>query len=168
MTYWPTAYYTFAKRKFGKSRLVPLHPACAKRWTRISLCAGPLAPTAIIFFCQQKESPLTYPTVNTAFHGILRHASIAPDRSKRPRIHDLRHTFATRVLQQGRAEQRSIARRTVALMTYMGHENPRYTYWYLQATPELMADIAAAGENLVGEGGRSPASVITTEKEVRQ
>jgi hypothetical protein len=35
----------------------------------------------------------------------------------------------------------------------MGHENPRYTYWYLQATPELMTDIAAAAETLiVGDG----------------
>jgi hypothetical protein len=35
-------------------------------------------------------------------------------------------------------------------MTYMGHVNPRYTYWYLQATPVLMSEVAAAAEALVG------------------
>lgn len=39
-------------------------------------------------------------------------------------------------------------------MTYMGHADPRYTYWYLQATPELMTGIAAAAEALIAGGGR--------------
>ena len=116
-----------------------------------------------------KGNTLTYPTVNQAFHNILRRANIAPERCKLPRIHDLRHTFATRVLEQGKADRRSIARRTVALMTYMGHENPRYTYWYLQATPELMADIAAAAETLIaGQETWSGAAATGVQKEVRQ
>ena len=49
---------------------------------------------------------------------------------------------------------RYFARRAVALMTYMGHSDLRYTYWYLQATPVLMSDIAAAAETLIAEDGR--------------
>ena len=37
----------------------------------------------------------------------------------------------------------------VALSTYLGHSSVVHTYWYLEATPDLMADIAAAGESLV-------------------
>ena len=47
------------------------------------------------------------------------------------------------------------ARHVVALATYMGHTDIAHTYWYLEATPELMADIAAAGEALV-TGGTAP------------
>jgi len=36
----------------------------------------------------------------------------------------------------------------------MGHRDMASTYWYLEATPELMTDIAAAAEGLLGEGGR--------------
>ena len=90
-------------------------------------------------------------TVNYTFRCILRRASIAPERSQQPRIHDLRHTFATRVLEQCGAERGAVARHFVALSTYLGHADIRNTYWYLQATPEMMADIASAAEMLVGE-----------------
>jgi hypothetical protein len=49
----------------------------------------------------------------------------------------------------------AVARHVVALATYMGHADIAHTYWYFEATPELMAGIAAAGEALVnGEGVR--------------
>jgi integrase/recombinase XerD len=44
---------------------------------------------------------------------------------------------------------RCVARHFVALATYMGHADIAHTYWYLQATPELMTDIAAAAEALI-------------------
>jgi hypothetical protein len=34
----------------------------------------------------------------------------------------------------------------VALSTYLGHTYVGNTYWYLEATPILMRQIAAAGE----------------------
>lgn len=142
------------KAKYGKSRLVPLHPSVREALDAYLALRRTVAVESDRLFLSAKGRALTYPTVNGAFHSVLRRANIAPDRPKAPRIHDLRHTFATRVLGQGKADRRSIARRTVALMTYMGHENPRYTYWYLQATPELMADIATAAEALIAGGGQ--------------
>jgi hypothetical protein len=41
----------------------------------------------------------------------------------------------------------------LALATYMGHVNINATYWYLEATPELLRDIAAVAENFA-QGGR--------------
>ena len=79
----------------------------------------------------------------------LRLAAIAPDRQRRPRLLDLRHTFATRSLQQCSTRRESVARHFVALATYLGHADIANTYWYLEATPELMADLATASESLV-------------------
>jgi integrase/recombinase XerD len=105
-------------------------------------------------FLTARGRRISYPTVNPAFRKILRLANIAPGRIRRPRIHDLRHSFATRVLEQDGTGRETIARRTVALMTYMGHVNPRYTYWYLQTTPVLMSEVAAAAEAWAGGDGQ--------------
>jgi hypothetical protein len=43
----------------------------------------------------------------------------------------------------------------VALATYMGHVNIYATYWYLEATADLMHDVAAAGEEFFAEGRQS-------------
>ena len=43
-----------------------------------------------------------------------------------------------------RPSRDDVARHFVALSTYLGHADIRHTYWYLEATPDLMADIAAA------------------------
>lgn len=65
-----------------------------------------------------------------------------------PRIHDLRHTFAVRSLEQCRHDRETVARHVVALSTYLGHAHVTDTYWYLHATPILMEQIAEAGEAL--------------------
>ena len=46
----------------------------------------------------------------------------------------------------------AIARHMVALSTYLGHSNIWNTYWYLEATPALLTDIASACARLVHGG----------------
>ena len=87
--------------------------------------------------------------VEYTFRRIRRLAGLAPSRSRPPRIHDLRHTFATRALEQCSTRREAVARHFVALATYMGHTDIAHTYWYLEATPELMTGIAAAAETLI-------------------
>ena len=41
----------------------------------------------------------------------------------------------------------------LALSTYLGHSKVAYTYWYLEAVPDLMTDIADLYERFV-TGGR--------------
>ena len=94
---------------------------------------------------------LAYSTVRCAFLRTLQLAKIAPGRARRPRIHDLRHSFATRVLEQCGTKRNEVARHFLALSTYLGHTDIAHTYWYLEATPELMTDIAAAAEALIAE-----------------
>ena len=91
---------------------------------------------------------LGYGTARAAFLVILRTTGIGKDRSRPPRIHDLRHSFATHVLEQCGTARKDVARDFVALSTYLGHSDIKHTYWYLEATPNLMADMAAAAEAL--------------------
>ena len=63
--------------------------------------------------------------------------------SVRPRIHDLRHSFAVRTLIGWLRAGVDVGVGMSALSTYLGHVNPVGTYWYLQASPELM-ELAAA------------------------
>ena len=58
---------------------------------------------------------------------------------KRPRIHDLRHSFACRVLFKWRFRKAGREDRIDWLSHYLGHERVSDTYWYLSATPELFA-----------------------------
>ncbi len=100
-----------------------------------------------------RRSRISVSTADYTFRRVLRLAGIATTGARACRIHDLRHTFATRALQRCSTRRETVARHFVALATYMGHSEIAHTYWYLEATPELMADIAAAGEALLaGEG----------------
>ena len=135
--------------KFNKSRLVPLHKSVVEALERYLDMRRRCAGSDDHLFLSTKGTALAYTAVNYTFRCVLQLANIAPGRTRRPRIHDLRHSFATRVLEQCGMERDAVARHFVALATYMGHADIAHTYWYLQATPELMTDIAAAAEALV-------------------
>jgi hypothetical protein len=87
--------------------------------------------------------------VAETFHRVLQAAGIHPHPGHRsPRLTDLRHSFAVKTLLACPEERHQISRHTLALMTYMGHATVESTFWYLEATPELMADIARRCERL--------------------
>src|SRR5438045_5100837 len=71
---------------------------------------------------------------------------------RRPRLQELRHTFAVRVLESSPTGRQRIGQHMLALATYMGHVNINATYWYLETTPELLRDIAAVTEDFA-QGG---------------
>ena len=147
----PNGVLHIRETKFRKSRLVPLHATVVEALERYLKVRRQRAGESDWLFPSVEHREMCSTTVNYTFRCILRRAGIAPERSQQPRIHDLRHTFATRVLEQCGAERGVVARHFVALSTYLGHADIRNTYWYLQATPEMMMDIASAAEMLVGE-----------------
>jgi integrase/recombinase XerD len=139
--------------KFGKSRLIPLHPTAAKAFDQYLEQRRQLAVTDDHVFLSAGNQRIASGMAEYTFRRILRLADIAPSRTRPPRIHDLRHTFATRALEHCSTKREAVARHFVALATYMGHADIAHTYWYLEATPELMTGIAAAAEALIaGEG----------------
>jgi len=64
-----------------------------------------------------------------------------------PRIHDLRHTFAVKVLINWYKEGKNIDQEMLKLVTYLGHQSPSHTYWYIEAVPELLALASQRVEN---------------------
>jgi integrase len=66
--------------------------------------------------------------------GILRRSATC-----RPRIHDLRHSFAVATVLDWYRDDADVAAMLPKLSTYLGHTDPKHTYWYLSAAPELMA-----------------------------
>lgn len=137
--------------KFGKSRLAPMHATVAAALDRYLDRRRNLPAADDHLFLSVKNAPMCDGAVRCTFKSLLKAANIAPDRPRRPRIHDLRHTFATRALERCGADRGPIARHFVALSTYLGHSEPKHTYWYLEATPQLMSSIAAAAEALVAQ-----------------
>lgn len=139
------------RTKFGKSRLVPLHPTVVVALQRYLALRGRQTVPDDHVFLSAGGQRIAASTIAATFHRVLRLAGIPPDRHPRPRIHDLRHTVATRALQQCATRPEAVAQHVVALATYLGHADIADTYWYLEATPELLADMASAAETLVAK-----------------
>jgi integrase/recombinase XerD len=57
-----------------------------------------------------------------------------------------------RALQDSPAGRGRVGQHMVALATYMGHVNIYATYWYLEATADLLRGIADDGETFMRGG----------------
>jgi integrase/recombinase XerD len=66
-------------------------------------------------------------------------------------LHDLRHSFATATLLDWYRDGEDVAARLPQLSTYLGHADPKSTYWYLTGSPELLALAAARLEQALGD-----------------
>lgn len=131
---------TIRATKFRKTRLVPVHASATVALRMYAAQRDRAVPhaTAATFFVSRRGTALSYHTVRSAFCRLrtkLGWDLLTP----RPRIHDLRHTFACRRLQQWYESGVDLAPRVAALATYLGHAKASDTYWYLTGTPELLA-----------------------------
>jgi integrase len=141
--------------KFRKSRIVPLHDTTRRALQAYLVARKRHAGLDATVFLSERRIRLPYSTVVSVFLRLVRDISIHPGPGKPgPRIHDLRHTFAVRSLEQCAGERRAVDRHMLALSTYLGHARLTHTYWYLQATPQLLADIAAQSESLATRGAQ--------------
>jgi integrase len=137
--------------KFRKSRLVPLHDTARVELARYLRQRISYAPANDHLFVSLRRKPLLLTDVATAFRTAARAIGLpdGPGRS-RPTPHSLRHTFAVRALQTCPDGRDAITQHMVALSTYLGHAKVADTYWYLEAVPELMTDIADRCERWMG------------------
>lgn len=150
---WQQALITIRSGKFGKSREVPVHETTiqalrAYAQVRDKLFRHPNNQRS--FFISQSGQRLFPQNVWRTFNKLRFRADITRSGLPKPRIHDLRHTFAVRTLLQWYQEGVDVERRIAVLSTYLGHVSPRSTYWYLTGTPELMAAAAKRLETSVG------------------
>ena len=136
--------------KFQKSRLLPLHVTTQRALDRYLAVRNQHGLVGRELFQSVTAKPLPSKTVHNVFQKLLKRTGLKGANAGRdPRIHDLRHTFAIRSLERCRHDAGKVARHIVALSTYLGHTYVTGTYWYLQATPALMGQIAKANEALL-------------------
>jgi integrase len=82
------------------------------------------------------------------FTRLLTCAQIAPAPGRRrQRIQDLRHTFTVATLLDWYRAGVDVQARMPLLATYLGHIDPKSSYWYLSGSPELLALAAARLEH---------------------
>jgi integrase/recombinase XerD len=144
---------TIRNGKFGNSRQLPLHPSAVQALAgyaqlRDSAHRRPAAPA---FLLSATGTRLIYNNVHFTFHELVKATGLRPRSAAcRPRIHDLRHTFAVTTLTRWYADGGDVAARLPLLSTWLGHTVPAGTYWYLTGTAELLT--LAAGR-LAGPAG---------------
>ena len=73
---------------------------------------------------------------------LCERAGVGAGSTVTPRIHDHRHTFAVKTLLGWYQDGVDVPSRISWLSTYLGHREPRYTYHYLSAAPDLLAHAA--------------------------
>jgi len=94
-------------------------------------------------FVSLSGTPVAYTHFGLTFRRAVDTAGIAANSPIRPRAHDLRHSFAIRTLLGWYRDGLDVEALLPRLSTYMGHAEPRFTYHYLTATPELLGQAAA-------------------------
>jgi integrase/recombinase XerD len=143
---------TIRESKFRKSRVVPIHPSVAEKLRAYRNLRGRSKP----FFKAKHGGPLSESAVWKAFDATRRKAGItAGPIGQRPTLHALRHTFAVNRLLAWYQEGLDVNRWLPHLSVYMGHVEPKCTYWYITATPQLFRFAADAFERFAGEAGAS-------------
>lgn len=140
--------------KFHKSRLIPLHDTAVARLGQYLERRRRYGPFDDHLFISMYGRPLRLHNVESAFRTAAMKIGIPCGLGKFPRAtpHSLRHTFAVRVLETCPDDRNHITQNMLALSTYLGHGKVADTYWYLEATPELMERIAERCEIFVSGG----------------
>jgi integrase len=137
------------KTKFRKSRIIPLHPTTQKAIAiYLEKRRKHKSATDAVFVCKTGNPP-GRSTATRVFQSLIRSLGIKKKPGHLgPRLHDLRHSFAARSLEQSNDDPETISKKIAALSTYLGHSCISDTYWYLEATPVVLSLIASKAEQM--------------------
>jgi integrase len=137
---WRDSILTVRDSKFGKSREVALHSSTLEVLAAYARLRDRLQPSCNTpgFFVSTVGSRLIYADVLITFRKLIDAAGIGVQSGIRPHIHDLRHSFAVHTLVEWYRNGADVQARLPRLATYLGHSEPRSTYWYLSAAPDLL------------------------------
>lgn len=135
--------------KFGKQRLLPLQPSTREALETYLAIRRRLGIEGENLFVRTGGRAPDRGRVCTVFIRLARMLGFrGPAGTPGMRLHDLRHTFAVRSLESCPSNREAISHHMAGLSTYLGHADIANTYWYLEATPVLLREIASAGEQL--------------------
>jgi len=130
--------------KFDKSRELALHPTAVEAlqgYARLRDRHWP-RPTTVGFFVSGTGRRLSQDSLEHTFAELVRRVGLEPaagSRARRPRLHDVRHSFAVATLIRWHRTGQDVQALLPALSAQLGHVDPASTYWYLTGVPELLA-----------------------------
>ncbi|HKN56946.1 MAG TPA: tyrosine-type recombinase/integrase [Amycolatopsis sp.] len=156
-----TGVLTVRAGKGSGVRLLPLQPSTTSALVAYQQHRDALLPrrNSALLVSPPNGSRLIYCNVANTFRLLTQRAGLTPRSTAcRPRIHDLRHSFAVATLTDWYADGGDIPSRLPLLSTWLGHIHPKGTYWYLTGSPELLALVGKRLENLCGNGDRHDCS----------
>jgi integrase len=133
--------------KFRKSRIVPMHPTTAEKLKTYAMLRRKLGYAGLsdLFFMSEIGTAISYGFFATWFTRTARRLGMSPPPGSRaPTLHSLRHPFAVERLTQWCLDGKPVQQWIPNLSVYLGHVSPVETYWYLTATPALLATAATA------------------------
>jgi len=131
--------------KFRKSRLVPLHPSAQAGLERYLERRQHQGGTDDHVFISVRRRALSDQAVRSTFRSLAREIGMGPQSGRagpRPRVHDLRHSWAVRALEDCPTGYESVHEHVLAVSTYLGHTKLAGTFVYLHTTTKLLSDIA--------------------------
>jgi integrase/recombinase XerD len=129
--------------KCGKARYVPVHPSTVVALRKYTVARDRLFPAPLIpaFFLSERGRRITDQMAQYTFAKLSQRIGLrvpAKGSGRGPRLHGLRHRFATRTLIHWYRAGLDVERELPKLSTYLGHVHINYTYWYVEAVPELL------------------------------
>ncbi len=144
---------TVRASKFNRSREVVLHPTTVDALRSYQrLCRKRPRVSTPAFFLSARGTRLIYADLWRTYRSLVRGAGLEKTSSqRRPRLHDLRHTFAVNTIINWYRDGLDAGDRLYLLSTYLGHIDPKGTYWYLSGIPELLELAGARLEQMLGD-----------------
>lgn len=160
---WSDGLLIVRSSKFDRSREVAVHATTVDALRAYDRRRPERPATSTpAFFLSTTGTRLIPTLVQHTFRGLVNQTGIAvgvPGRA--PRLHDLRHTFAVDTVVSWYREGLDVQGRLYLLTTFLGHVDPKDTYWYLSASPELLG-LAATRLEETWESSHEPARSCPT------
>ncbi|MBP2324720.1 integrase [Kibdelosporangium banguiense] len=136
------------------SRRIPLHDTtiCAVHNYFDTVDRHFPAPLSPALFVSIRGTRMNKDSLHATFPVLIDRAGLTGRGQRiRPRIHDLRHSFAVNQLLDWHRQRVDVDTRIPLLSAVLGHGDPVSTYWYLQAAPELFAVVGQRLDEVLGE-----------------
>lgn len=132
---WDDAVIQVRHSKFDKGRDVPVSASTIEALAVYRRQRDRRRPNTACLFVSLSGTPVAYSHFQATFHNAVCAAGVG---SGSATIHHLRHSFAVRTLLGWYRSGLDVEALLPRLSTYLGHREPRFTYRYLTATPELL------------------------------
>jgi integrase len=118
--------------KYGRTRLIALHPTTAAALTGyLQIRAARAADGTSALLIGQAGRRLSRNMACAVFRSLAAGCGLAPQPGcGSPRLHDFRHTVAVSTLTDALRHGRDVDACIAVLATHLGHVSPAHTYWY--------------------------------------